>query len=115
MIPYLLLGGFGILTAYTYTGSQLITSRKAKNLIKSRKVKRVIDVRTTMEWRLGHYPGALHLPVNKIGEKTTSKLPKKGLLVYCNTGQRARYAAEKLIELGFKEVYYISGLYTDLL
>lgn len=115
MIPFLLLGGFGALTAYSLTGSQLITARKAKNLIKAGKIKRVIDVRTNMEWRLGHYPGAVHIPVNKLGKRTTSKLPKKGLLVYCNTGQRARFAAEKLVELGFTEVYYISGLYTDLL
>jgi phage shock protein E len=111
MLPYLLLGGLGALTVYTMTGSQLITSKKAKRLIKSGKIKRVIDVRTDMEWRLGHYPGAVHIPVNKIGKRSTSKLPKKGLLVYCNTGQRARFAAEKLIELGFKEVYYIAGHY----
>lgn len=115
MLPYLLLGGLGALTVYTMTGSQLITSKKAKRLIKSGKIKRVIDVRTDMEWRLGHYPGAVHIPVNKIGKRSTSKLPKRGLLVYCNTGQRARFAAEKLIELGFKEVYYIAGMYTSLL
>jgi len=115
MIPYLLLGGLGLLTVYTYTGGQLLTARQAKNRIKSGKIKRVIDVRTGMEWRLGHYPGAVHIPVNKINKKTTKSLPKKGLLVYCNTGQRARFAAEKLIGLGFNEVYYIAGLYTDLL
>ena len=115
MLPYLLLGGLGALTVYTMTGSQLITSKKAKRLIKSGKIKRVIDVRTDTEWHLGHYPGAVHIPVNKITKKTTSKLPKKGLLVYCNTGQRARFAAEKLEKLGFKDVYYIAGLYTDLL
>lgn len=115
MIPYLLLGGLGALTVYTMSGSQLIESKKAKKLIKSGNIKRVIDVRTDAEWRLGHYPGAVHIPVNKISKKTTSKLPKKGLLVYCNTGQRARFAAEKLKKLGFKDVYYIAGLYTDLL
>jgi phage shock protein E len=115
MIPYLLLGGLGALTVYTMTGSQLITSKKAKRLIKSRKIKRVIDVRTDAEWRLGHYPGAVHIPVNKISKRTTKNLPKKGLLVYCNTGQRARFAAEKLEKLGFRDVYYIAGLYTSLL
>ena len=68
-----------------------------------------------MEWRAGHYPKALHIPVNKINEKTTTELPKKGLLVYCNTGQRARFAAEKLENLGFEEVYYIAGHYSSLM
>jgi phage shock protein E len=79
------------------------------------KIKKVIDVRTMTEYRAGHYPRALHIPVDKINEKTTTELPKKGLLVYCNTGQRARFAAEKLEELGFEDVYYIAGTYRGLL
>ena len=96
-------------------GQNLVSSSEAKRLIKEGKIKRVIDVRTVVEYRAGHYPRALHIPVDKINEKTTTELPKKGLLVYCNTGQRARFAAEKLEELGFQNVYYIAGPYTTLL
>ena len=115
MIPIVLVGGLAALTAYTYLGQNLVSSKEAKRLIKDGKIKRVIDVRTAIEWRAGHYPRALHIPVDKINEKTTTELPKRGLLVYCNTGQRARFAAEKLENLGFKDVYYIAGLYTSLL
>jgi len=115
MIPFLIVGGLAALTAYTFLGENLISSEEAKRLIKEGKIKKVIDVRTAVEYRAGHYPRALHIPVDKINEKTTSELPKSGLLVYCNTGQRARFAAEKLTELGFKQVYYISGYYTSLL
>ena len=115
MIPIVLVGGLAVLTAYTYLGQNLVSSQEAKRLIKDGKIKRVIDVRTAIEWRAGHYPRALHIPVDKINEKTTTELPKRGLLVYCNTGQRARFAAEKLENLGFKDVYYIAGLYTSLL
>ena len=115
MIPIVLVGGLAALTAYTYLGQNLVSSQEAKRLIKDGKIKRVIDVRTAIEWRAGHYPRALHIPVDKINEKTTTELPKRGLLVYCNTGQRARFAAEKLENLGFKDVYYIAGLYKSLL
>ena len=115
MIPIVLVGGLAALTAYTYLGQNLVSSQEAKILIKDGNIKRVIDVRTAIEWRAGHYPRALHIPVDKINEKTTTELPKRGLLVYCNTGQRARFAAEKLENLGFKDVYYIAGLYTSLL
>ena len=115
MIPIVLVGGLAALTAYTYLGQNLVSSQEAKRLIKDGKIKRVIDVRTAIEWRAGHYPRALHIPVDKINEKTTTELPKRGLLVYCNTGQRARFEAEKLENLGFKDVYYIAGLYTSLL
>jgi rhodanese-related sulfurtransferase len=100
--------------AYTLTGENLLDAKQAKLMIRSGKIKKVIDVRTMAEYRTGHYRGALHIPVNKINKKTTAELPKKGLLVYCNTGQRARFAAEKLEELGFEDVYYIAGHYSTL-
>jgi|SRR5210317_318665 rhodanese-related sulfurtransferase len=115
MIPLVIVGGLAAAAAYTFLGQNLISSEEAKRLIKEGKIKKVVDVRTTVEWRAGHYPKALHIPVDKINEKTTAELPKRGLLVYCNTGQRARFAAEKLVELGFKQVYYIAGHYSSLL
>jgi phage shock protein E len=113
MIPLIIALGAAAI-AYTFTGENLVSSSEAKKMIRSGKIKKVVDVRTLTEYRLGHYPRALHLPVTKMNEKTTNELPKKGLLVYCNTGQRARIAAEKLIELGFKDVYYIAGHYSSL-
>ena len=115
MIPLVVVGGLAALTAYTYFGQNLISSEEAKRLIKEGKIKVVIDVRTATEWRMGHYPKALHIPVDKINEKTVTELPKRGLLVYCNTGQRARFAAEKLEGLGFKDVYYIAGHYSSIM
>src|SRR6056300_795003 len=115
VLPFVALGVLATAAAYTYFGENLVSAAEAKKMIRSGKIKKVIDVRTAVEYRAGHYPRALHIPVDKINEKTTSELPKSGLLVYCNTGQRARFAAEKLTELGFKQVYYISGYYTSLL
>jgi len=114
MIPLIIALGAAAI-AYTLTGENLVSSSEAKKMIKNGKIKKVVDVRTLTEYRLGHYPRALHLPVTKMNEKTTNELPKKGLLVYCNTGQRARIAAEKLIELGFKDVYYIAGHYSSIM
>lgn len=103
---------------YALSGRDLIPASQAKRLIKSGDIKRIIDIRTKTEYNLGHYPGSIHLPVNKINDKS---IVEKGLkkdeatLVYCNTGQRARVAANKLKKLGFSEVYYIDGLYTSIM
>ena len=114
MFPVIIVGTLAAAAAYTYFGENLMSSKEAKKLIRSGKIKKVVDVRTTPEYRAGHYKGAVHIPVNTINTKTTAGLPKKGLLVYCNTGQRARYAAEKLEALGFEDVYYIAGHYSSL-
>jgi len=114
MFPVIIAGTLAAAAAYTYFGKNLVTSKEANKLIRTGKIKKVIDVRTIAEYRAGHYKGAVHIPVNKINKKTTTELPKKGLLVYCNTGQRARFAAEKLERLGFEDVYYIAGHYSSL-
>jgi len=114
MIPFIIVGGLAALLIYTYTGDNLLSAKDAKKFIKNGNIKVIVDVRTGAEYRLGHYPGAIHIPVSKINAQTTSRLPKSGILVYCNTGQRARFAGEKLKKLGFTDVYYIAGHYSTL-
>lgn len=106
---------FLLLIFYTFTGRNLLSASQARSKIASGEIAAVIDVRTNLEYANGHYPGAVHIPVGSISEDTTSSLPPKGLLVYCNTGQRARYAASKLEKLGFKNVYYIACSHRCLL
>ena len=100
---------------YAITGEGLIESDVAKNMIKLGNIGTVIDVRTKFEWSRGHYKGAKHIPTSSITAKSLAGLSKnEGILVYCNTGQRARMAAEKIRSLGFKNVYYIEDGYWSL-
>lgn len=104
------------LRLYTLSGSQLIPASQAKRLIKSGEITQIIDVRTKLEYDSGHFPNAIHIPVNNINYNTTKELDKnKTILLYCNTGQRARYAANKMNNLGFNKVYYIDGTYKTIL
>ena len=101
---------------YTLTGPTLIPASQARRLIKSGEITQIIDIRTKLEFDQGHYPQAIHIPVNKISVKTVNGLSKTaGTLVYCNTGQRARYAVNKLIDLGFNDVVYIDGTYDTIM
>ena len=96
---------------YSMTGEGLISTQEAKNMIKSGKIKDVVDVRTRIEYNSGHYKGAKHIPVTEISPSKVKNLGP-GVLVYCNTGQRARRAAEILREYGVKDVFYIESRLT---
>jgi len=98
---------------YTYSGPQLVSGSEAAKLVKGGAV--VIDVRTAAEYRLGHYKGAKSIPLGKIGSAKTS-VPSKShpIVVYCNTGQRARMASEKLETRGYENVSYIAGTYKSI-
>jgi phage shock protein E len=101
---------------YTYNSPLWISAEEAKKALANNEFPIVLDVRTDMEYKLGHYPGTVHIPTANLAAQMDSTLPdkQKGILVYCNTGQRARRAADLLKSKGYKNVRYISGPYWSL-
>jgi len=115
MLLYVALIVLFVMYFYTMTGKHLVSPQKAMDLIDSGVITAIVDVRTRTEYNIGHYPGARNIPVGDIDEESTSTLPRDGvILVYCNTGQRARAAARKLRRLGF-EAFYISCSFTCIM
>jgi phage shock protein E len=90
---------------------------EAKARILRGDIKVVLDVRTDVEWWAGHYPGAVHIPTGELLMEAYHMLPNiaEPILIYCNTGQRARHATEVLRSLGYKSVWYIAEGYWRLL
>jgi phage shock protein E len=106
-----------MVTYYTFYSPLWISAQEAKKGIADGTFRTILDVRTDTEYNLGHYPEAIHIPTQKLQEQVDVKLPNKqtGILVYCNTGQRSRYAADLLKAKGYSNVRYISGPYWSLL
>ncbi len=95
-----------------------ISTATAKKLLVENKFAGVLDVRTAAEREvLGYLPGSYHIPAVDLDVIVQQMFPDKNvsLLVYCNTGQRARKAAEKLQALGYKNAVYIVGSYKELM
>jgi len=71
----------------------------------------VIDVRTGIEFRAGHIPGAIHAPIWKILLKR-APLPQDRLtelVVLCELGPRAVMAKALLDLFGYRTVSLLSG------
>lgn len=109
-------GALAYLAYYAYASPLKISAEDAKQAIFDRKVDVVLDVRTNIEYNIGHYPEAVHIPTAELKQKVRKAIPNKNtrILVYCNTGQRARMAAETLQNMGYKNVRYITGPYWSL-
>lgn len=102
------------LNVYSYSSPLRVSAQEAKR----RRYEVYLDVRTSAERRLlGYYPGSIHIPATELERQAPLKLLNKNapILVYCNTGQRSRRAAEKLRGLGYTDVHYIATTYRDLL
>ena len=93
---------------------QQITQEAAKEMMDTRDVV-ILDVREQDEYDSGHIPGAVLLSAGTIGEDTAAAvIPERGsvVLVYCRSGNRSKAASEKLVELGYTNVYEFGGIST---
>lgn len=71
----------------------------------------ILDVRTQEEYSSGHMKDAVCLPNEEIVNEPDI-LPDKAqkILVYCRSGNRSRQAAQKLADLGYKNVLEFGGI-----
>jgi rhodanese-related sulfurtransferase len=60
----------------------------------------LVDVRSPSEWRKGHLPGAISLPLMDLDSLKRSVDPCRTSLVYCQEGYRATTAASMLLRAG---------------
>ena len=71
-----------------------------------------IDVRSTVEYQLGHLEGAVHIPHDEIVQ-TTKQLgiqQDQPIYLYCMSGGRAGKAKSALEAAGFSQVINVGGL-----
>jgi len=117
-IPYAEMeaAGYGYLK-FLFDGAQTagyrsITAQEAKALMDSGDVF-IVDVREEYEYREGHIPNAILLPVSQIGPGSgESVTPDKDavILIYCRSGNRSKTAASYFVEMGYTNVYEFGGI-----
>ena len=71
----------------------------------------LLDVRTPEEYKEGHVPGSLNIPLQTI-DKVESKVENKdtALYVYCRSGARSSRAVTQLHEMGYTNANNIGGI-----
>lgn len=102
---------------YNLSSPLAMGPEEAKALLKDGKFDAVVDVRTDAEWNTGHYPLAIHIPVQQVTTELPKRIPDKAskILFYCNTSSRARAASEQAVKLGYTNVRYLLGTHTNLM
>ena len=71
----------------------------------------LLDVRTPQEYREGHIPGSINVPLQTIDKVTSIEENKDtALYVYCYSGARSRQATAMLQHMGYTNVHNIGGI-----
>lgn len=71
----------------------------------------VIDVRTRDEFYGKRIPGAINIPLQDISEKIGNVVRDKNevIILYCEYGGRSRKALNKLVNMGYVNVFNLDG------
>ncbi|MBC7270758.1 MAG: rhodanese-like domain-containing protein [Streptomyces sp.] len=89
-----------------------VTVQEAARLVAPTDGAVLLDVRETLEWRAGHAPGAVHLPLSALaaGAALPDDAQARPLVVICRSGNRSQRAAEVLAARGARAVDVIGGM-----
>ena len=98
---------------FTEPSYRKLTSEEMQEMLSNdvmRYTSLIIDVRSQEEYDEGHIKDALLVPEYEIDKKVGDYPRTTNILVYCQTGEKSKSIAKKLIGLGFEKVYDLGGI-----
>jgi len=105
-MPPIMIGVIGLFAAAAVYIYMTTKSASAPEIIAALKAgAKVIDVRTVGEFKSGHYPGAINVPVNQVGSRLkVLGDPAKPVVMYCHSGMRSASAKKIAAGQGYKNI-----------
>jgi phage shock protein E len=105
---YVVIGG-AIIAFFLLRRISLVPVESAREWLK--KGAKVIDVRSEAEYRRGHLPEAINLPLNRlrdeIGRHASDK--EQPLLLHCLSGARSGIGKTMLKRMGYRQVFNLGS------
>lgn len=87
-----------------------ISAEDAKEMMDTQEVI-IVDVRTQEEYDAGHIEHAILIPNESISAEPSELEDKDAMiLVYCRSGARSKQASDKLVNLGYTNIYDFGGI-----
>jgi len=81
-----------------------------KELFNNRNKFIIFDAREKEEYEVSHIPGAKYIGYSDFNLTQLEDIPKESnMVVYCSIGYRSEKIGEKLLRLGYKNVYNLYG------
>jgi rhodanese-related sulfurtransferase len=83
-----------------------VSASEAKQIIDAGS--QLVDVRTDVEFRAGHIPGASHVPLADLQRESANLDQAKPVVIYCRSGNRSGPAADAFAASGW-DAHSIDG------
>ena len=69
----------------------------------------ILDVREPEEWRMGHVPGARHIPLGSLPARAGELKRDAEIIAVCRSGARSDAAVVALQRAGFTNAWNLAG------
>jgi rhodanese-related sulfurtransferase len=70
----------------------------------------LVDVRADHEWEVGRIPGAVHVPLPELPQRTAELDRDRPVVVYCRGGNRSSMATAALADAGYDAAKLTEGI-----
>ena len=107
---WVILAGFLAVDAAMLLRAAFVPAEDARRLLADGAM--IVDVRTGREFRRGHLPRTLNIPLGDLREQILLRVPDKNqsILVHCQSGGRSEIARRRLKKMGYVNVRNLGSL-----
>ena len=91
--------------------SPALTPQEVQNRLENDAAPLVVDLRKPVEFKIGHIPGAINIPLDELEQHIDVLGHDQGVLIYCINGSRTRQAEPVLLDAGIENLYHLEGAF----
>ncbi|MCU9612549.1 FAD-dependent oxidoreductase [Caldibacillus lycopersici] len=89
--------------------NKLITPKELTERIENKEKLQIIDTRAKKQYEVSNVAGAINIPLAQLRTEAKNLDPKVPTITYCNSGVTGNAAQNVLRNMGFKDVFNLSG------
>lgn len=112
LILLALVSGGALAWPTLFRSKHALSTLQATQLLNQGKVS-IVDVRTPEEFKGGHLPKSLNIPLDQLAARAGELGKTSPVLVVCAVGARAARGAAQLRRAGFDKVYVLDGGFNE--
>lgn len=111
----LLIAVYALLTYFLVTrfvpvkGLQNLNADQFKERVNQKSKVLLVDVREPHEFKAGHIPSAINIPLSQLNSRVKEISPKNEVLLYCRSGMRSKQAGRILKKHGYSNLAHLRG------
>lgn len=109
VIAYALITYYLVSRFLPVKGLENLRAEQFKERVNQKSRVMLIDVREPHEFKTGHIPTAVNIPLSQLNSRVKEISMKNDVLLYCRSGMRSKQAAKVLKKHGFAKMAHLQG------